>query len=148
MTNDINLPTYFENSRFIAFDMYKRFNRYFGLYNKSSRTFKISGNTYGILNNLDGFINPTFVLINESEELIGISDPSEVLDWFKQNADNINSLLPEVKQLQKIKESDNPVVIIESLKILIWDYKQLRVFNEDIRQLLTEKKKAGGLLAN
>jgi hypothetical protein len=112
----ITLPTYFENSRFIAFDMYKRFDRYFGLYNKSNKSFKISENTYGILNNLDGFINPTFVSINESEELLGILYPSEILDWFKQNTDKINSLLPEVKQLRKIKESDNPVVIVAKFK--------------------------------
>ena len=96
--------------------MYKRFDRYFGLYNKSNKSFKISENTYGILNNLDGFINPTFVSINESEELIGILYPSEILDWFKQNTDKINSLLPEVEQLRKIKESDNPVVIVAKFK--------------------------------
>ena len=112
----ITIPTYFENSRFIAFDMYKKSARYFGLYNKSNRTLKISENTYGILNNLDGFINPTFIAINESEELLGFAYPSEILLWFEQNTDKINSLRPAVKQLKGINESDNPVIIIAKFK--------------------------------
>ncbi len=112
----ISLPTYFENSRFIAFDMYKKSKRYFGLYNKSSRTLKITGNNAGILNNLDGFINPTFNSINESEELLGFVNPHEIQLWFKQNPDKYESLKPELKKLKDINESDNPVIIIAKFK--------------------------------
>jgi hypothetical protein len=112
----ITIPTYFENSRFIAFDMYKKSARYFGLYNKSNRSFKISENAYGILNNLDGFINPSFISINESEELAGFVNPKEILLWFEQNSDKMNSLRSEVKQLKGINESDNPVIIIAKFK--------------------------------
>lgn len=112
----ITLPTYFENSRFIAFDMYKRFDRYFGLYNKSTKSLKIAENHSGISNNLDGFINPTFISINESEELLGFVNPYEILLWFKQNPDKLESLNSEVKKLKDINESDNPVIIIAKFK--------------------------------
>lgn len=112
----ITLPSYFENSRFIVFDMYKKSARYFGLYNKSNKSFKISENKYGILNNLDGFIDPTFISINESEELVGFVNSYEILLWFKQNPDKYESLKPEVQKFKDINESDNPVIIIAKFK--------------------------------
>jgi hypothetical protein len=114
----INQPIYRESSRFISFDFYFIFNqgRFFALYDKPSKSLRITENLSGIRNDIDGFIDLTFKSINESGELSSIIQSEELISWLEINKEKTKSLKPDLQNLKNIQLGDNPVVVIAKYK--------------------------------
>lgn len=112
----ISQSEYFEDARFISFNLYLDKVRYFALYDKSMKSLKVTENISGIKNNFDGFIDLTFNSINEAGELSGLIQPDKLLEWIKLNPDKFKSLKPELQKFKDIKMEDNPIVAIAKYK--------------------------------
>jgi hypothetical protein len=108
----------FENTRFIAFNFFLNlgFNRYFALYNKQSKSLKVTRDLPGIENTTDGFLNFNTGSINGAGELSFLVQPGEILEWIEQNPEKFKSLKPELQKLKDLKLEDNPVVVIAKYK--------------------------------
>jgi hypothetical protein len=70
----------------------------------------------GIINNSNGFVAINISSVNENNELIGTIDAFKIVKWFKDNPDKIKQLPQNLKDLQNVKETDNPVLVIANLK--------------------------------
>jgi len=107
-----------ENTRFIAFNFFLISNKdlYFTLYDKQSKSLKVTKNQSGIENTTDGFVNVKMSSINDAGELSFLVQPGEILEWIKQNPEKFNALKPEIQKLKDLKLEDNPVVVIAKYK--------------------------------
>jgi hypothetical protein len=109
-------PVYFENERIISFNFYSNRNRYFAVYNKVSKSIKVSGNNLGIRNDIDGLINITFESMNLEGELIGIIQAKELVNWKEKNPGKFNLMDSRFQRLNQIEEEDNPIIVIATYK--------------------------------
>lgn len=108
----------FENTRFIAFNFFLIPSKdlYFTLYDKQSKSLKVTKDQSGIENTTDGFLNFKTGSINGAGELSFLVQPGEILEWFAQNPEKFKSLKPELQKLKDLKLEDNPVVVIGKYK--------------------------------
>lgn len=110
-------PDYYENSRFISFEYFVGFAiHYFGLYDKNSKTLKITENSSGLTNDVDHFVDLTFRSQNESGELSCIIQSQNLINWFESNKDKSKSLKPELQALKNVQLGDNPIIVIAKFK--------------------------------
>lgn len=116
--NLIIQPKYLEGPRFISFDFNYIFNhdRFFALYDKASKSLKVTGNTSGIRNDIDDFMDLTFTGINEAGELSCLIQSQDLLKWIGDNNEKLKSLKPELQNLKNIDPGDNPIVVIAKYK--------------------------------
>jgi hypothetical protein len=114
-TESINIMDYFESQKFIFLNLMVNRKSYFALYNKSDSKIKVTESTSGIINNTDSFVpfKPTAIL---KEELIGITQSTELMSWFEKNPDLREKLPPELKTFSSKQPTDNPVIVIAKLK--------------------------------
>jgi len=88
---------------------------------------KISGKTYvsydknneeknGFINDLDGFVSFYPEFINKQGEILGLVLASEVVEWFKNNPDKVETLPEHLKKFQNMQPEDNPLVMIAKPK--------------------------------
>jgi hypothetical protein len=66
------------------------------LYDKSSKSLKITENKSGIKNDVDGFMDLSFSTLNGDGELSRIIQPGELIKWIKQNPGKLKTLKPEL----------------------------------------------------
>lgn len=117
--NMIYQPLYLENSRFLTFEFYYVFGnpaRFFALYDKTSKSLRITENNSGVKNDIDGFVDLTFKSINESGELSCLIQSQDMIKWFENNKDKSKSLKPELQDLKNINLGDNPILVIAKYK--------------------------------
>ena len=107
---------YFEDTRYLSFYFYRNEVINFALYDKSLKSIKVTANKYGIKNNFDGFVDLTFSSINNSGELSGLVQSSELIEWMNQYPDKFKALKPELQKLKAIEMGDNPIVVIAKYK--------------------------------
>ena len=70
----------------------------------------------GFINNINGFVPIELSSINNSGELLGVIDAFKISQWFGEHGEEVERLPESLKELEKIKEMDNPVVIIAELR--------------------------------
>jgi hypothetical protein len=114
--NLILQPRYLEASRFLIFDFNYIFSQinFFALYDKASKSLKITANLTGIKNDFDGFVDLSFKSINEKEELSCLIQSQDAIKWFDGNKATV--LQPEIQKLKSIGLGDNPIVVIAKFK--------------------------------
>jgi hypothetical protein len=106
------------NYLFTTFGFNKKI--YTALYDKSKKSTVVndpesdSGN--GVINNTNEFVPLSISTLNENNELICSIDAFKIVKWFKDNPKKINMLPQNLKDLQTVKETDNPVIIVVKLK--------------------------------
>lgn len=67
-------------------------------------------------NDLDDFLPFSVDYATEDGKLVGHMEAPEVIEWFEANPEKAAKLSPDLKRFANIKEDDNPIVIIVSLK--------------------------------
>jgi hypothetical protein len=93
---------------------------YTALYDKSKKSTIVNvpesdpGN--GVINNTNDFVPLSISTLNENNELICTIDAFKIVKWFKDNPKKISQLPQNMKELQTVKETDNPVVVVVGLK--------------------------------
>jgi hypothetical protein len=114
-TEAINIMDYFESQKFIFFNFFVLRKNYFALYNKSDSKIKVTESTSGIINNTDAFLpfKPSSVF---KEELIGITQCTDLMSWFDKNPGVKEKLPPDLKKFSSKLPTDNPVIVIAKLK--------------------------------
>lgn len=118
-----------ENDNFLFFDFsYKRNRRdlfptsFFGYYNKKTELVKIADadhNGRRIINNIDNFsaIQLSKWTINDRDnEMVSYIEAKDIVEWFKKNPKEAKQLPVHLQKLSKVKENDNPIVVIAKLK--------------------------------
>ncbi len=111
----------FESDRFLFFKVRKPLENfeseyYYGYFDKTDQSTKVSNSQEGFENDLDSFIPFKFISASQNNEIIGFSEAYEVKLWFEENPEKAAQLSPELQKLKNIKETDNPVVMIVKLK--------------------------------
>ncbi len=117
----------FESSKFLFFTLKYNEELRIGLYNKKDDitfiadsedvdSYYYTWKKYGLINDVDNFIQMNPEYINSNNELIGLVQAYEIVNWFKENPRKAVKLPTNLQKLRNIKESDNPVVMIASLK--------------------------------
>lgn len=107
-------PKYF----FATFGFNKKI--YTALYDKGKKNTTVnaaesdSGN--GVINNTNDFVPLVLSSVNENNELICTIDAFKIVKWFRDNPEKIKLLSQNLKDLQNVKETDNPVVVAVRLK--------------------------------
>jgi len=91
-------------------------NKYFALYDKTKRILKVVDNSLGIKNDIDRFINITFDSMNSFEELIGLIQANDLVNWMERNPEKLNVLNSELQKLKNVKIEDNPIIVIAKYK--------------------------------
>ncbi|MDD4363884.1 MAG: 6-bladed beta-propeller [Atribacterota bacterium] len=70
----------------------------------------------GFNNDIDGFMQFYPLTISNNNELIGFLESYKIKQWFYANTDKVNKLPSYIQNLKKIKETDNPVLMLVKLK--------------------------------
>lgn len=111
-------PVYLEGSRFITFEfnIFGDPTYFLALYDKTSKSLKITVKNSGIKNDVDGFMDLTFKSVNESGELSCLIQPQDLIKWFENNKEKSKSLKPELQKLKTTSLEDNPIVVIAKYK--------------------------------
>jgi len=111
-------PVYLESSRFITFEfnIFGDTICFLALYDKTSKSLKITEKNSGIKNDIDGFMDLSFKSVNESGELSGLIQPQDLIKWFENNKEKTKSLKPELQRLKTTNLLDNPIVVIAKYK--------------------------------
>ena len=106
----------FESEKFLFFKITYKKETYWGVYNKTEKSTKVSTNTDGIENDIDDIIPFQFYSADNNNEIIGSREAFEVKLWLEQNPEKAAKLPPHLQKLKDIKENDNPLVMIAKLK--------------------------------
>lgn len=116
--NLITQPRYFEGPRFITFNFNFIFTPigFFALYDKTSKSIKVTEITTGIRNDIDNFIDLNFTSINKSGELSCLLQSQDLIKWFEKNNEQVKGLKAEFQKLKTISLGDNPVLVIAKYK--------------------------------
>jgi len=111
------LPVYVgvESERFFSIRFYYKRNDYYALYDKSTTSFKVYKDEKGIKNNTDGFM-PFAPSSSYKEQFAGLIEGSDMAAWFEKNRDLKGKLSPELQKFASKEVTDNPVVVIATLK--------------------------------
>ena len=105
-----------ESDSYLFFKFYFEEKTRFCFYDKESMRLKTTVLEDGIINDLDNFIPFIPISVSDRGELIGSVDGYIVHQWFLDNPIKANNLPEEIKKLQNLKETGNPVVMIAKLK--------------------------------
>lgn len=121
-SSETNKHEFIEPHNLIELDNYFLFEFYYHkkniqcLYSKKSNTLRIAERDIGIINDIDGFVKFSPVSLASDGSLIGFVEAYRVLEWFTENPDKATELPLHLQKLKKIKETDNPIVMIAKLK--------------------------------
>jgi hypothetical protein len=67
-------------------------------------------------NDIDNFLPINFLGTSERDQLLGYIQPYEIIQWFSENPEKASKISPYLKELKNIKETDNPVLVVATLK--------------------------------
>lgn len=107
----------YENDRYMFFTYWfrpdaKSFAAYRGIWDKKTGDLRILKVGKDYVNDLDGFMDVNFMKIMPDQNFAGYILPLTIQEWFEENPDKAATLKPEIRKLQKLKEDDNPVLVI------------------------------------
>ena len=109
-----------ETDNQIFFNLYFRENRHSGFYDKQTGETLISrtrdAENHLFINDLDNFLpfNPLYA--TGQGELVGFIEAPEVLNWLDENPEKAQALPNSLRELTKLSDDDNPIVMIVKLK--------------------------------
>jgi hypothetical protein len=110
----------FESPRYLFSTFGFNKKGYTALYDKSKKSTIVndsgSDSGGGIINNTNDFVPINISSVTENNELIGTLDAFKIVKWFKENPEKIKQLPQNLKDLQNVKETDNPVIVMVGLK--------------------------------
>ncbi|MCG8476829.1 MAG: 6-bladed beta-propeller [Cytophagales bacterium] len=105
----------YETDQFVCFTVGFRKKKFAGLYMKESRqAFLSDSKTYE--NDIDNFAPFTPIKVSKGKYMIGYIHAMELVDWFENHPEQIERLPKHLQEFRKIKEDDNPVIMIAKLK--------------------------------
>lgn len=96
--------------RFIT-DLYNKRMVYNAFFDKKSGIIKVSDYRNAIENNLNGFLPLQPASVSPEGEFVQIIPAEEVVAWFEEHT-SPGDIPAEVATLKKVREEDNPVVVI------------------------------------
>lgn len=91
-------------------------NSFLGCFDKTNEKLTMSDWDSGIEDDIKNFIPFIPLKAINDDEVMGYSDAWKVEQWFKNNPEKAAQLPPNLKKLEKLTESDNPVVMIAKHK--------------------------------
>jgi hypothetical protein len=123
-TNEVNdyfiMKSVFESSRYIFYTFRYQFKYYLTIFDKTSKVILINNDIerYGtkLNNDIDNFLPINFLGTSERDQLLGYIQPYEIIQWFSENPEKASKISPYLKELKNIKETDNPVLVVATLK--------------------------------
>lgn len=123
---DNNADPYFKVSRidqtrnYIFFRLKYKGESYSAYYDKNTRLTKVAeqpeAKNHGFTNDLDGFLPFRASYATEGGKLVSHVEAPDVLEWFEDNPEKATRLPAHLKRFENIKQDDNPIVMIVSLK--------------------------------
>lgn len=105
-----------ESKSFFLFKVLFQDKYFQGVYNKNTKKLKIAKIDSNVRNDIDSFMLFAPITISTDGYLISFANAYDILAWFKQNPDKAAKLPLHLQELKKLKENDNPVVIMAKLK--------------------------------
>lgn len=115
LVNDI-----YENSDFLFFRLSYDKKEYSGFYDKKEKTTTvckpIGDSTSALVNDIIDFMPFVWKGFTQKNELIGILDPTDILEWLKNNPEKYKKLEEKMVWLKTLSETSNPVIVIAKCK--------------------------------
>lgn len=115
-TEYITILNFFESDVIVCFQYLINRKLYFGLYSKESRNLIVSDMERGLINNIDGFVNFKPIFNLNDKNIVGIVDAYDIVNWFSGNTEKMGNLSPNLKELENVKENDNPIIMIATFE--------------------------------
>lgn len=104
-----------ESQKFITFSFIMPQNRrYFALFDKSYSNLRICEIKGGVYNDVNGFM-PFFPILIHKEEMVGLLQPTEILNWIAQNSKSKIEISSDLKKFLSVDPTDNPIVVFATL---------------------------------
>ena len=101
-----------ETPELVLFQYFHNREVYNGVYRKSDRTVVSSPLLQGIQDDINGFLSHRIMTITPEGDLVSLVQPLAIRAWFEENPDKAAKLPEQLKQLRKISEEANPVVVV------------------------------------
>lgn len=108
----IGIQQVMEGGRYLFFNLTFHKNALLGIFDKKTGATTLSDAFDLITDDLTGFMPLNLLAAAPSGKLIGYQEISDILEWFEENEGKTSSLSSPVASLKKLKEDDNPVVVI------------------------------------
>lgn len=109
-----------ETNNYVFFTMNFRGEAHSGYYDKTRNITKLAdlkdSKDNRFSNDLDGFLSFKPLYATEDNKLVGHIEAPDVLGWLEDNPEKAARLPAHLKRFENIKEDDNPIVMIVSLK--------------------------------
>lgn len=109
----------FESENYIFFNYKLKNSRNFAVYDKHNQITFVPDDLEienGIKDDFNNFIEFKPFYANKNNEVVGLVQPIDVLDWFEKNKNLMKDLPLELRNLEKIRFDDNPIVAIATLR--------------------------------
>ncbi len=105
-----------ESKNLLLFEFEFNNKNYQAIYNKNVEQLYIDEKQEEIEVSINGYISfyPTSNVLDNY--VLGCIDSYKVSDWFRQNSGKIQNIPADLQKLRKVKESDNPIIMIAKLK--------------------------------
>lgn len=106
----------FESDNYLVFEISYQNITHLAIYNKETENIAFAQSAGGFENDIDNFMPMNYSFLNNQSELIGFLEAYKIEQWFKDNPEKAAQLHPHLRELEKLTENDNPVVMIARLK--------------------------------
>lgn len=119
-TEYYSINTILETENLIFFRLALKKRGYYCYYDKSTKKIMIPNykdlQISAFENDIDGFMPFEPRTISSRNKLIGFLEAYKIKQWFEENSDKAAKLPPHLQKFRNIKEDDNPVIMIVTLK--------------------------------
>ena len=105
-----------ETENLIFFQYFHNGNVFNGVFCKEEKSVSVSPIKDKISDDINDFMPLQIFEVTPEGDILSIVQPVDILTWFKDNPDKIPSLADNLKNLGKLSEEDNPVVVIMKRK--------------------------------
>jgi hypothetical protein len=116
----------FENSKYLFFDLISRETpsktiRNFCVFDKTNKKTLVCKNNIeyissGFTDDINNFLPITPITITNTNELIAILQPLDIVSWKNKNTGKLSELKTKLPWIERINEMDNPVIVIGKCK--------------------------------
>ncbi|WP_133465671.1 6-bladed beta-propeller [Sunxiuqinia elliptica] len=117
LRNFIEISNLFESPELLFFTIKHHKLSFFAIYDKTKKSLRICDNAddslFGLKNDIDNSFPFLPFSITTNNDLVGFIEAYELIEWKKNNPD-LARKLPQ--KLKKVREYDNPIVVIATLK--------------------------------
>lgn len=109
-----------ETDEHLFFRLYFKEEMHSGLYNKQTRETQVvrsdKSDINGFHNDLDNFLPFSLKYATDDQQAVGFIEAPDVITWLEENPEKAKALPTRLKPLSQLKEDDNPVLMIVTLK--------------------------------